>query len=174
MNMKASSIFLLAVILMLSAVSAHANCANLPGLRLTAKENHLSLNDNTPICVTLEDDGTIDFTFRITIANPVEVDSGDVVVRQKDSSPQPKVTIQGNNASPSNKVTVRVTGSAQLEDLFDFLIEVEGIGLLDPKVRVVNSQVQRSLQVDSFQEVASAWALEPREIDELADMVETE
>jgi hypothetical protein len=171
MNTKATSILMpVAAIFLLSAVDAHANCANLPGMRLTAKENHLSLNDNAPICVTRNDDGTIDFTFRITIANPVEVNSGEVTVRQKDTSPNPQVEIEGDNVSPTNRVTVRVQGEAELQDEFSYLIEVEGIGLLDPKVRVVDSNTQGMLQAYSLREVAEAWLLSPEAVSRLALM----
>jgi biopolymer transport protein ExbD len=173
MNTKATSILVpTAVILLLSSVSAHADCANLPGMRLTAKQNHLSLNDNAPICVTLKEDGTIDFMFKITIANPVQVNAGEVRVRQKDSSPQPQVEITGDNVSPVNKIKVHVQGTGELDDEFGFLIEVDGIGLLDPTVRVVDSGTQRTLQAYNLQEVADAWLLSPEEIADLTRLLD--
>lgn len=173
MNMKTTSILVpAAAILLLSAVDAHANCANLPGMRLTAKQNHLSLNDNAPICVTRNDDGTIDFNFRITIKNPVEVNAGAVRVKQKDQSNNPMVVISGTNESPSNKVTVNVTGAAQVGDDFAYLIEVDGIGTLDPTVRVVDNDDLWMIQATSLQEVADAWLLSPQEIAELSRMTD--
>ena len=173
MNTKATSILVpTAVILLLSSVSAHADCANLPGMRLTAKQNHLSLNDNAPICVTLKEDGTIDFMFKITIANPVQVSADEVRVRQKDTSSDPQVTITGANVSPSNKVTVHVQGTGELGDEFGFLIEVDGVGLLDPTVRVVDSGTQRMLQAYSLQEVGETWLLSPEDIANLAQMID--
>jgi len=174
MNTKATSILASTAVLLLSAVTAHANCANLPGVRLTAKQNHLSLNDNTPICVTRKDDGTVDFTFKITIQSPVEVGSGDVRVRQKDGSNNPAVTITGSNESPSNKVTVHVTGEAELFDEFGYLIEVAGIGVLDPTVRVVDSNTQMMLQARSLEEIGDVWLLEPEELANLAHFIKTE
>lgn len=168
MNRQATSILVpVSAILLLSAFSAYADCANLPSMRLTAKQNHLSLNDNMPICVTRADDGTINFTFKITIANPVQVTPGQVRVKQKDPNPQPQVEIMGDNASPTNKVTVHVQGAADLGDEFAFLIEVDGIGLLDPMVRVVDSNTQGMLQAMSLQEVADAWLLTPEDVSEL-------
>jgi hypothetical protein len=144
---------------LLIGTNAHANhhCANLPGLKLTVKEYHLDLNDNRPICVTIPGE------FSITIHNPpgsgVSVGSGDVTAGQKDVSGEPDVEISGDNSSPSNKLTIKIEGDAEDGDEFEFWIEVDGVGYLDPKVKVIDSDMQMRLQFNAVDEAMGAWNL---------------
>ena len=116
-------------------VSTALACPPLTGVHITAKENHLSLNDNAPICVPLGNDGTVDYTFQIKVVPQAEQQFA-VSVKQKESA---TVTIEGNNADDPTKVSVRVQGPAEIDDEFGYIIHAEGIGELDPKVRVIPS-----------------------------------
>jgi hypothetical protein len=144
---------------LLYATSAYADhhCANLPGLKLTVKKYHLELNDKRPICVTVPGE------FKITIHNPpgsgVSVGSEDVSVRQKDDSDEPDVKIFGDNKSPTNKVAVSVEGAAGDGDEFEFWIIVKGVGKLDPKVKVIDSDALMNQQYRAVGDAMDAFGL---------------
>ena len=144
---------------LLYTASAYANhhCANLPGLMLTVKQYHLDLNDNRPICVTVPGE------FKITIHNPpgsgVSVGSGDASVGQKDDSDEPDVEIFGDNTSPSNKISVYLEGDAEVGDEFEFWIVVKGVGSLDPKVKVIDSDALMRQQYHAVDDALDAFGL---------------
>ena len=146
---------------------AHANhhCANLPGLKLTVKEYHLDLNDNRPICVTVPGE------FKITIHNPpgsgVSVGSGEASVGQKDDSDEPDVVIFGDNTSPTNKISVYLQGDAKVDDEFEFWINVEGVGMLDPKVRVIDSDALMIQQYHAVDDAMDAFGLQFEDVNKL-------
>jgi len=147
MNKKTILLFL-GTATLACAVSTSAqtpDCPPLNNLKLTVDEYHLSLNDKRPICVTLPG------TFKITIHQPgnatVAIGAGDVTVRAKEST---GLTIDGSNDAPINKVTVNVDGDADADDIFAFWIEVEGVGTLDPRVRVIPSSQLLSLKSEAF------------------------
>lgn len=157
----------LILVLFTSGALAQGCNEHLPNMRLTAKQNHLSLNDNTPVCVTREADGTINFWFKIKIAEPVQVVAGQVTVVQKDNSAQPQVEIKGDNLSPTNKVSIHVTGTADDGDEFQYYIKVAGIGVLDPTVRVVGGQQMQILQAKGLEDFLDTWNLPLQAVDEL-------
>jgi len=144
---------------LLYATSAYAghHCANLPGLMLTVKEYHLDLNDNRPICVTVPGE------FKIIIHSPpgsgVSVGSGEVSVGQKDDSDEPDVVIFGDNTSPTNKISVYLEGDAEVGDEFEFWINVEGVGMLDPRVRVIDNDALMRQQYDAVDDTMDAFGL---------------
>ena len=163
--------------LLLSAAGAQADdhCADVPNIRLTAAQNHLWLNSNNkPVCVSPDADGMIDHTFVIKIMNPVEVSAGDVTVIHKGDDEDPAVTITGDNSQPANKVTIRIEGEADVDDIFDYLIDVDGIGVLDPRVRVVDSDTETSLQIAALEDFLDAWDLTPDALITLARTIKPE
>jgi len=121
--------------------AAQVACPGPAELLFKVGKYSMDLQDKKPICVTLPG------TFTIKIINPpgsgVSIDSGDVTVKQKDGV---GLTIDGSNTATTNKLVVTVEGTADVGDEFDFLIKVDGIGVLDPKVRVVGSNTMFLLQ----------------------------
>ena len=147
MNMK-MILLLLGIVTLGCAASTSAQaplCPPLNNLKLNVDEYHLSLNDKRPICITSPG------TFKITIQQPgnstVAIGPGDVTVMAKEGS---GLTIEGNNNAPVNKVTVNVSGNSNPGDIFAFWIHVDGVGTLDPKVRVIPSNQMLSLKSEAF------------------------
>ncbi len=132
----------------MSTASAQ-DCADVAALRLIVDKYHLRLNDKRPICITVPG------KFKIKIKQPagasVTVNAGDVTVTEKTGS---ALDIEGDNAAVANKVRVEVDGPALVEEEFDFWIKVEGVGELDPRVRVIDNdslnQVKKKLIDDLF------------------------
>lgn len=160
MIMKAPPVIAVAAAMVLlcpASAIAHHNCANLPGMKLTVKELHIDLNDNRPVCIAIPGE------FNITIHNPpgsgVSVGSGDVTAQQKDDSPDPDVTIDGDNVSPTNMLTVEVAGDAVPGGIYEFWIFVEGVGALDPKVEIVDQDEMKILQYKAVEATMNFWGL---------------
>ena len=126
--------------------SAQADCSNLPGMKLTIKQYSIDLNDRRPVCVYTEN---LPSKFIIQIVNPQNgghtVEAGHVTVRQKVEPDDHQVDIKGDNASLSNKLVLLVTVDkgpkwVPIEnepEEFEFWIKVEGVGTLDPRIRVI-------------------------------------
>jgi hypothetical protein len=106
----------------------------LPQLRVGA--GLLDFNDHAnarkPICVKLGGS----FKIRVITIGGLTLEPGDVVVQAKSSNGP---TIEGTNDPASNKVTVEVNGVADVGDEFGFIIDVDGVGILDPMVRIVQT-----------------------------------
>ncbi len=174
MMMRAATITSAAVATLLLPAGAHADhhCANLPGMKLTVKELHIDLNDNRPVCTTVPGE------FKITIHNPpgsgISVGSGDVTAKQKDDSPDPAVTIDGDNVSPTNKLTIKVEGDASPGDIYEFWIFVEGVGVLDPKVEIVDQDEMKIIQYRTVEETMDHWNLGVEDVDKLRPPPESE
>jgi len=109
-------------------------CTESTKLTMVVNKYHLVLNEKVPVCLRLPLPAT--FTIRIVDAADM-IGNGDVSVVQKDRSPEPQVTIVGENGSISNRVSVTVDGKAEVGDVFDYFIYVDGVGLLDPKIRII-------------------------------------
>lgn len=152
------------VIIWLFAGTANAghHCANLPAMKLTIDVYHLDLNDKTPICVMVPGE------FKIKIHNPAGfVNEGDVTVRQKDDSEDPPVLIYGTNVAPANKITVKVEGNADYGDEIDFWIKVEGVGILDPRIRIVDPSEMNALLYNAVDETMDTYGLGIDDVREL-------
>jgi hypothetical protein len=164
MNKKVILLFL-ATATLGCAASTNAQtseCAKQTDLKLTVDENQLSLNDKKPICITVPG------TFKIVIHQPgnatVTIGAGDVTVSAKAST---GLTISGNNNAPVNKITVTVDGEADIDDEFGFWINVDGVGKLDPKVRVVGSSTMLNLQAQDFYDTLDTLGLTLEDANEL-------
>jgi hypothetical protein len=106
----------------------------LPKLRIG--EGLLDFNDHKgarkPICVVIGGS----FDIKIKTVGGYSVGIGAIQVRAKSASGP---TIEGTNDPVVNKVTVTVDGTASTGDEFGFIIEVDGVGILDPMVRIVET-----------------------------------
>ena len=142
-----------------TTVTADPTCANLPGMKLTVKKYSIDLNDNRPVCITVPGE------FNITINNPPggdhTVNGGDVTVRQKVEAEDATVLINGANESPVNKLTVEVKlvegKSVDEDDVFEFWIDVAGVGTLDPRIKVVPGDELLMQQIEAVEATLDAW-----------------
>lgn len=160
---SASSLFL--------ATGAQAQeCPNVSTFKLTAKENHLDLNDNMPICVLVGESGEIDFTFSIKIANPIQVGPGDVTVEKK--SKESPLTFEGSNTDDVNELRVKVTGNPGDQEEFRYFIKVANIGELDPTVRVIDNNSFLRAQTQVLEDHLEANGIAPKDVQTLVDMTE--
>tara|TARA_R110002096_G_scaffold29497_1_gene88688 strand:+ start:2611 stop:3123 length:513 start_codon:yes stop_codon:yes gene_type:complete len=128
---------LVATTLIFTASVAQASshqCAKLKHMKLKIDEYHLVLDSRKPICTKIPN------TFIINIHNPLNsdhvIEKGDVSVMQKEGSP---LIISGSNDDERLELKVQVSGNANVGANAKFLIKVEGVGVLDPKVRVVST-----------------------------------
>jgi hypothetical protein len=160
MNIKVPLVIVATSLLACSAtVTADPSCANLPGLKLTVKKYSIDLNDNRPVCITVPGE------FKITINNPPggdhTVNGGDVTVRQKVEAEDATVLINGANESPVNKLTVEVKlvegKSFDEYDEFEFWIDVEGVGILDPRIKVVPGDELLMQQINAVEATLDSW-----------------
>ena len=124
---------------------------------LTLSDYHLVFNEKKPICVTVPG------SFLIKIHNPPNSDfsvgKGDVTIEAKSSD---GLTIIGTNDDEVDKITVTVDGNLEMgKEVYDFLIRVDGLGILDPKVRVVDNDTMMSLKFEGFSESLDALDISP-------------
>lgn len=118
-----------------TATAEDEECATMTSLRLIVDDYHLRLNSKKPICVTSP--GTVRIRVRPRLLSGYVIPPNSVRVEQKEGSP---LTIEGNNADDAGKIKVSIGHGGTKNTNFDFLITVDGIGVLDPKVRVVGEQ----------------------------------
>ncbi len=130
-----------ALISIQSACALPPDCPAPDRLILHVAKYELGFNEKKPVCVTTSDN------FKIKIvgpgSRPAGIAAGDVVVEGKKCD---GLTITGNNSANKNKITVEVDGNAAINYECEFLIRVEGVGILDPKVRVVDNETIMNLQ----------------------------
>jgi hypothetical protein len=106
----------------------------MPAPILTVKTYHLDLNEKIPVNVQLP----LPANFKIKINDPENlVTLNSVWVEEKDLSYNPVVSIKGANDSITNELTVTVSGTAQEDQVFEYFIVVDGVGLLDPKIKII-------------------------------------
>jgi hypothetical protein len=108
-------------------------CSPSTTLTLVVSQYHLDLIDKAPVCLRRKSPV---FTIRVVVAGNVE-EIGDVTVGQKQpASPRP-VTIEGNYDSTNGTLLVFVQGDLEVDDVFKYFIRVEGVGLIDPRIRII-------------------------------------
>lgn len=154
------------------------------GLKLTAKDNHLSLNNDLAICADLDD------PVRIRIQNPkssdFQVTLGSVTAVQKAGSPY---VITGSNADDEDYLEITVEepdagvvmgddddcgDGTQPDGCAGFDIIVAGLGKLDPKVRVVDNTVTMINAYDTLIEVFEDLGMTLEEVNMLFERFRTE
>ena len=128
-----------------SACALPPDCPGPNQLLLHVAKYELGLNEKKPICVTTPGN------FKIKIVGPrnqgVSIQAGDAVVEGKKCD---GLEIAGDNSADKNKITVEVVGNAAINYECEFWIKVDGIGMLDPKVRVVDNETIMNLQYVSL------------------------
>jgi hypothetical protein len=122
-----------------STVSANDHCvAAVPLPQLWVDTGRLEFKDfnNThkPICVHAGG------TFQIWVRQPGnpdhEVEIDDIEVTPKDSDGP---DISGSNDEAWNIVTVTVESTAVLGETYGYFIKVKGVGILDPRVQIIET-----------------------------------
>lgn len=134
------------------AMASH-DCANLTTLRLTATENHISLNDNMPVCVSVPG------SFRIKIKDTVH--AGDATVEQKATS---TITIEGDNSADAEYIDVTTSGTAMEGQEFKFWIKVKDVGMLDPRIKVKDNDVMLMIRYHQLEEAVELIGLTWEEV----------
>jgi hypothetical protein len=162
-KLSATSFAAVTLVALQSACAAPPpDCPNGGELKLTVGLYELSLNEKKPICVTVPGE------FKIKIHNPqssgVSVGAGDATVGGKSTG---GITINGSNDAPVNKITVVLNGTADLGDEFEFWINVEGVGKLDPKVKVVDNDLMMALKSEWYYGALNTLGLSIEEANEL-------
>jgi len=167
------NIILVGAALALSIATAQAQnqCAEMVQLKLTVDKYHLDLNDKRPICVLLGG------TFTIKIHNPpssdIEVGVGHVHVEHKVDNNEPRVLIWGSNddeedpARLSVNVTLAPDKNVAVDEEFEFWIKVDGVGILDPRIKVVDNELMNNLQWQAVEETMKSWGLTVDDVTEL-------
>ena len=144
-----------AILIAVPAAQASSHqCADLKNMKLGIDEYYLELDSRKPICTKVP--GTI----KVRIKNPPNSDhviaKGDVVT-QKPGSP---LTITGNNSADRLELVISVTGDASADEEAKFFITVKDVGVLDPKVRVVDTDVLLRLLTHAIDEALDLLGLE--------------
>lgn len=136
-----------------SMVSANNHtCADIPGMKLKIDEYHLELDDKDIICVPVPSD----FSIRVKGKGGYNVSAGQVSVAKKANSGGPNVTITGDNSVDKNYLVVKVRGAASVGTPVSFLIDVDNVGVLDPKIRIIDNSIYLQYQEDALYALAEA------------------
>ena len=148
-----------------TALASSHQCADLKNMKLAIDEYHLVLDSRKPICTKVP--GTI----KVRIKNPPNSDhviaAGDVTVAQKPESP---LTITGNNSANRLELVISVTGNASPDEEAKFFITVKDVGVLDPKVRVVDTDVLMRLLAHAIEDSLGILGLDWEDVARVAAM----
>lgn len=140
-------------------------CADLSKSKLEIDEYHLVLNVKKPFCTRVP--GTV----RLPIENKPNADhqiqAGDVTVAQKANSP---LTITGSNSANRLELIISVTGVANVNEEADFLITVKDVGMLDPKVRVIDTDALLRLLAQAIREALDTLGLNWDDVARVVEM----
>jgi len=140
-NLFTITLTLCALLASSETIAQSPGCAN-SSLRLKIDLYELWLNDKKPICIA------VDTPFSIVVQNPPgadwDVKAGDVTIEDKRDDGKPNAyEISGNNSANEKFVLGIVTGTVIAGEEYAFWIHVKGVGTLDPRVRVVDSDTFR-------------------------------
>ena len=137
-----------------AALASSHQCAKLKHMKLKIDEYHLELDSRKPICTKVPN------TFIINIHNPLNsdhvIEKGDVTVTQKEGS---TLTITGSNDDERLELKIHVSGTLNVGPDAKFLIKVEDVGLLDPKVRVVDNNAMLEQLAHDLEELLDILGL---------------
>jgi len=132
----------------------HNDCADLNSLELKVKDNHLALKDKTdedfPACIALGGK----FTIKVKATGGVTIEKDDVTANEVAGAP---LTISGDNAVDEKLLVIHVTGDSAPSGLIKYEIHVDGIGMLDPRVRVVDVEELQRIQLGVLKETIENW-----------------
>jgi hypothetical protein len=114
-------------------VYAQRDCADSTTVTLLVSKYQLNLIDKAPVCITV---ARPVFAIRVVVAGNVQ-EMGKVKVSQKKSQVPRPITIDGDYDSASKLLLVSLSGTLNEGEVFEYFIEVEGVGSLDPKIRII-------------------------------------
>ena len=164
------------ILLMFAATAANAvpDCPPTAGenaMKLRIDEYHLELDNKKPICILVDSSGT--GTISIKIHNPPSashnVEAGDVTVEQKADSPY---MIEGDNSDDPDLLELTLSefgsgagsdtecGDSSTDICAKFWINVEGVGKLDPRARVIDIDTRIRYIEDIFQGALDDYELD--------------
>ncbi len=161
------TVFAVTTILFLAmpALAKSHKCAELWKSKLKIDEYHLELNVKEPFCIRVP--GTV----RLPIENKPNADHqiqpGDVTVKQKANSP---LTITGDNSVDRLELIIKITGVAKVNDEASFLISVKDVGVLDPKVRVIDTNALLQLLSQTISEALDTLGLNWDDVARVVEM----
>ncbi len=145
---KITALVTVAIITVCACASSNAEppkCPKVGQSKLFVGQYHMVFNEKKPICVTAP--GVFMIEIKSVMNSGVTVPSGAATVKDKDCE---DLSIVGNNSLDPDIIAVVVTGNALVEYQCEFLIAVAGLGVLDPKVRVVGDNMMLMLQSEAF------------------------
>ena len=145
---KITALVTVAIITVCACVSSNAQPTECPMVgqsKLFVGQYHLVFNEKKPICVTSP--GVFMIEIKSVGNSGVTVPQGAATVEDKDCE---DLSIVGDNSLDSDIIAVVVNGNALVEYECEFLIAVTGLGVLDPKVRVVGDNMMQMLLSEAF------------------------
>ena len=150
-------------------------CPNPVTVQLIVHREDLTLSNNSPICVVVPGE------FKIKIHNPpgsgVTVGPGDATAGGKldNNNPPPTATMAGDNSVDADVLVIKISGTANIGDEFDYWVKVAGVeNPLDPTVRVIGNPQRTSLTYGFAAEALDLLGLEPDLIQEILRPIKPE
>jgi hypothetical protein len=127
------AIFAVALSMLATPGHAQENCAPSTTLTLLVSNYQLNLIDKAPVCIKPSEPK---FLIRVVVAGNVE-GMDEVKVNWKKSQEPGATKIKGIYDSAGKMLFVFIEGELNVDEVFEYLIEVEGVGILDPKIRII-------------------------------------
>ncbi len=152
-----------------ACVSSNAQAPDCPPggqSKLFVGQYHLVFNEKMPICVTSP--GIFMIEIKSVANSGVTVAKGGATVKAKNCD---GVGIHGSNSLDADIIAVVVSDGADKGYECEFLITVDGLGVLDPRVRVVDNDTMLMLKSEAF---SKALKLSNISADEAHDFVSTQ
>lgn len=118
-------------------VIADDDCEPPQNMKLWIGEYHLELDEKKFICAPVPSE----FIITVKGKSNYTVSPGQVTVAKKADSGGPQVTVEGNNDDDEEELVIRLTGVATKDTIVSFLIDVEDVGVLDPKIKIIDNNI---------------------------------
>jgi hypothetical protein len=157
MNLKRGIVLPVMALFMLlgnAYASNHEECADLDSMELKVKKSHLVLKDKSdedrPACIV--PGGS--FAIQVKTSGGADVEAGDVTANAPGGS---SLNISGSNSDDADWLVINVTGTGNPNDEVKYEIHVEGVGMLDPRVRVIDVEERRRIQLGVLEETIANW-----------------
>lgn len=149
MNIKPIRLTMILLLTILTSAAQAQQCPADPILRVDAQT--LDMQENKPVCVTSPGE----FGIRIKPAQGFDFDPQSVSVEEKEENAFDgeirNVNIEQNGSFYD--VTVRVAPGFEPGSTPGYEIEVEGVGELDPRVRVTNNRTLLNFNLPRYPEI---------------------
>lgn len=150
-------------------------CPNPITVQLIVHKDELTLSNNSPLCVVVPGE------FKIKIHNPpgsgVTIGPGDVTAGGKldNNNPPPPATMAGDNSADVDVLAVKISGTANIGDEFDYWVKVVGVEKpLDPTVRVIGNEQRTNLTYSFAAEALDLLGVDPALAKEMLRPIEPE